>query len=216
MASIVERAYITTVLVLLVSTVNGQANPDIPPQVRQYMQKGMPAGPNHQAAIEAHKMVADPIVLTEAQLQGFFAAVKEMKTLGKDARAFTNLDPGKPQAMAKGMELSAEAQAVLAKNGFKDALEFQRVGYNAALAHAVLTKGGKKAVVKELEKSEAQQAKAMEQMKAHMSDEQIAALKGQMNAGMGMANSMKNVPDRNVELIAKYRGEMEALNRERR
>lgn len=155
--------------------------------------------------------IMKPMPLSEAKLQSFLATVTELKGLGQEAEGW-QAGMGKPEAMLRGLQLSSAAQGVLQKHGFSDITEFQRVGYNAAMAYAVLQNGGKEALAKNVDKAKAEQAKALEKMRQHLGPEQLKMLEGQMNAGMAMAGSMQDVPEANLTLIEKYREQMDGLS----
>jgi len=155
--------------------------------------------------------ISKPMTLEESQLQGFLAAVTDLKALGTEAGGW-QANMGRPEALMRGLQLSSAAQAVLQKHGIQDVTEFQRIGYNAAMAYGVLQNGGKASMAKDLAKAKAEQAKALEQMRQHLSPEQLKALESQMNAGMAMAGSLQDVPEANLELVKKYRTQMDSLS----
>jgi hypothetical protein len=152
-----------------------------------------------------------PMVLSEAQVQGFVAAMKDFQVL--DAKSSSWRMSGKPTSFVQGMQFSAETKAILARHGFTDEEQFKRVAYNTAMAHGVLKQGGKDKVKKDLDRAAQQQAKAMEQLKQHLSPEQLKAMQGQAAAGMAMAGSMNDVPEENLTLVKKYDAEIDALSK---
>jgi hypothetical protein len=166
---------------------------------------------NAAAAAAAQQAAMQPMPLTDAQLQGFFDAVDELKKLGELESVKPGARKGEAQAFAQGLRVSGASQAVLKANGFADVAQFQRVGYNAALAYGVLEQGGKEAVAAKMAKAKAQQAQALDKLRQHMSPEQIQAMAGQMQGAMAMAESIQDVPPQNVELMKKYADRMEAL-----
>jgi hypothetical protein len=157
--------------------------------------------------------IAKPMVLTDAQVNGFLGAVEDFDAMEKKSGDRPKRDPSTPADFTRNLADSAEAQAILTKHGFSDPLEFQRVAYNAAMAYGVLEQGGKKVVQQKLSDAKSKQAKAMEQMKQHLSPEQLKAMQGQMNAGMAIADSMGDVPDENLTLMEKYRDRMAKLSK---
>jgi len=159
--------------------------------------------------------ITKPLVLTEAQVKGFLDAIDALRLTGSDTSKRLGADPSKPAAFAAGMQLTAETQAILKSNGFADVTEFQRVGYNAALAYGVLKEGGKEAVAKKMAKAKAEQAKAMEQMRQQLGDEQAKVLSAQMGAGFAMAESLQDVPEENVALVTKYADRMANLSKKK-
>ena len=157
--------------------------------------------------------IAKPMVLTDAQVNGFLGVVEGFDAMEKRSDERSKRDPAKPADLTRDLADSAEAEAMLGKHGFSDPVEFQRVASNASMAYAVLEQGGKKVVQQKLSDAKSKQAKAMEQMKQHLSPEQLKAMQGQMNAGMAIADSMGDVPDENVTLMEKYRDRMAKLSK---
>jgi hypothetical protein len=155
--------------------------------------------------------VTKPMTLTEAQLNSFFAAMDDFDALSKQTAKSSKADPSKPAEFAGALATSAEAQEILRKHGFSDPVEFQRIAYNAAMAYGVLEQGGKQALQEKLNRAKAQHEKAMQQMKQHLSPEQLEAMQGHMSAGMAMVGSMSEVPEENLVLMEKYRDRMEKL-----
>ncbi len=155
-----------------------------------------------------------PMTLTDAKLRAFFDAVDELGALASDAAA-GSVAPTRPEAFAQALHVSGASTAILEKHGFQDATEFQRVGYNAALAYGVLKDGGKEAVAKKMAAAEAQQAAAMAKMREQLPPEQAAMIEAQAKAGMAMARGMRDVPDENLELMKKYRDRMARLGARR-
>ena len=154
--------------------------------------------------------VAQPVTLTEAQVKGFFDAMDALRAMGASKRT-TKAELSKPEAFATALQVSGEGKSILVKNGFADVREFQRVGYNVAMAYGVLQRGGVAPTAKKLEKSKAQQAKVMEKLRAHLSPEQLKQLSAQMDGAMKMAETMQDVPPENVELLKQYRARVRAL-----
>ena len=105
--------------------------------------------------------------LTDAQVKGFIAAVGELNKLNPKIAHSLGADIGNPKSTAGAAPLSSEAQAILKKNGFESAEQFQQVGYNAALALGVLDQGGKAAMKKKAEEAEHEQTKILERMRQH-------------------------------------------------
>jgi hypothetical protein len=157
--------------------------------------------------------VTQPMTLTDAQVQGFFAAANELKALGEEAGANGGADASNPEAFARSLRVSNQGMAILQKHGFKDPAEFQRVGYNAAMAYGIVEQGGKQAMDAKLREAETEQAKAMEEMQRQMSPQQFEMMKGHLGAAMGMAKSMQDVPESNIELMKKYGDQMENLSK---
>lgn len=157
--------------------------------------------------------ITKPVELTDGQVSGFFAAMGDLEALGADAAGSTGPNPSKPEAFAAGLRVSGESMAILQKHGFTDTTDFQRVGYNVAMAYSVLEQGGKAAMDAELEKAEADQAKALAKMKEHLTPEQYKVMEQQLGQAMGTAKTMHDVPESNVELMKKYSEQMENLGK---
>lgn len=188
--------------------------PGLSPEMMQQMQQGMDAARAAGAADAVSAVpqsMAAPALLSEAELQGFFAATKELQALGKEAGAWADGSPTDPATFAKGMQFSAAAQSALSKNGFADPGAYQKVAYNAALAYAVLEQGGKEAMRKEIAAAEAEQQQAMAELEKQLGKDQAAALRAQMAGGQQIMQMFADVPDANITLIEKYRSQMQAL-----
>jgi hypothetical protein len=110
--------------------------------------------------------------------------------------------------------MSNESQAIIQKHGFKDATEFQRVGYNAALAYSVVRQGGKDAVNTRLDRAETRQKESLDRLRAQLTPDQYKLLEGQVAGALSTARALRNVPDGNIEIMKKYQGRMEKLGKE--
>lgn len=167
------------------------------------------------AAGQGHPMpvspVMKPMTLTAAQVDGFFAAVGELRAFGDKKSAWKGADPSKPMAMAQALQVSDETTAILSKHGFANHTEFQRVAYNASMAYAVLKEGGKETMRKKLDASKAEQERAMAKLKDRLTPEQLAMLSGKLNDALQALSIMQDVPDQNVVLMKKYRDRMAKL-----
>lgn len=157
--------------------------------------------------------IAEPMVLSEQQLTRFFDAADALRALGEEAEG-PRYDRTNPQAFAKSMQLSEQAQAILKKNGFADPAAFQRVGFNAAMAYSVLQRGGQAKVDADVANARAAQAKAMAEISKHLSPEQVRAMGAQAEQGMAMVGRMQDVPPQNVELMKQFAPRMQALERQ--
>lgn len=150
-----------------------------------------------------------PMVLSDAQVQGFLGAMKDLQAL--EGRSSWTMS-GKAGRVVQGMQFNAEARSILEKHGFADEEQFRRVAYNTAMAHGVIEQGGKEKLKKDLDQSARQQAAAMESLKGHMSPEQLKALQGHAAASMAMVGTMTDVPEENLALVKKYGPEIDALS----
>lgn len=161
--------------------------PGAPPQVARMMQS---------------------MTLTEAKMDAFLSAVEELQSASKSWKAG---DPAKPQIFAQGIGASTEALSILKKHGFADLVGFQQVGYNAAMALGVLRNGGKAVMQKKVAEARSRQAQVMQQMRQKMNPEQMKMLQGYMGTGTAMMNTMREMPDENLDVVEKYRDRMERL-----
>jgi hypothetical protein len=168
------------------------------------------------AAAQGHPPLVSPMMqpmtLSDAQVTGFFGAVEDLQAYSeKNQAGWKAADPSKPMAVAGAMQVSAETTAIVQKHGFKNHTEFQRVAYNASMAYAVLKEGGKEAMQKKLAAANAEQEKAMAQLRERLGPEQAAALTAQMQQAMKTAGAMQDVPEANIELMKKYSDRMAKL-----
>ncbi|HYD46883.1 MAG TPA: hypothetical protein VEB21_00980 [Terriglobales bacterium] len=173
----------------------------------------IPHGAGHAAPAMPAAPIMQPMVLTESKLDGFFAAVEDLQKLSEKTGAVSRLNPNNPTAFGAALSASGETGSIIQKHGFADVTEFQRVGFNAALANAVLDKGGKDAVDAEIAKAKAEQAKALDGMRAQLNPEQLKMMEAQMASGMAISSAMQDVPPGNVELIKKYSAKMKSLGK---
>ena len=156
--------------------------------------------------------VEEKMDLTDAQVKGFLDAADELRKAGEFAVA-GGKSPANPTQFVKGLPTSQEALAIIQKNGFKDITEFQRVGYNAAVAYNVVRQGGKEAVKARLDKFEPQQKATLEKLRAQLKPEQFALLVDQAARSLQATKAMQDVPDGNVELMKKYGDRMANLRK---
>lgn len=146
--------------------------------------------------------VMQPMTLTDDQVKNFFDAAEEMRAKADAEKAAGTEKP------AKGAEMSAEHLAIITKHGFKDAVEFQQVGYNIGMARSVLQQGGKAEVKKRLDKAQAEQAKTVDKVRGQLSPEQLKTLEGQSSAAISRAREMESIPDSNLDIVKKYENRM--------
>lgn len=169
---------------------NDDMNKGLPPQVQQTME------------------------LTDAQVKGFFDASDALRAAGNAAAAGNDATSGSPAQIAKGLALNEQSLAIIKKYGFKDATEFQQVGYNAAIAYGVLQQGGKEAVKAKLDKAEAQQKATMEKLRAQVGEEQFKLFQKHASQALSTARTMQDVPDGNIVIMKKYEERMKNLGNE--
>lgn len=151
--------------------------------------------------------VMQPMTLTDEKVKSFFDAADELRAKAKEAKD-AGAAASNPAAAAKGTQLSAENLAIITKHGFKDATEFQQVGYNVGMARSVLQQGGKEAVKKRLDKAQAEQAKTIDKMRGQLTPEQLKLLESQGGAAVSRGRAMESIPDGNLEIVKKYEDRM--------
>jgi hypothetical protein len=154
--------------------------------------------------------IAQPMLLTDAQVRGFLDAVDELRQMG-GVTAAPRADPGRPEAFARAFRLAETAEPVLQKHGFADVTQFQQVAYNVAMAYGVLRQGGSAAVGRKMDRAQAEQERAMERMRERMGPEQAKVMEERMKAGMATARGLREVPEPNLELVAKYQDRIAKL-----
>lgn len=160
----------------------------------------------------ASAAVTRPMVLTDSQVRGFLDAMDELKPM---AGGHAGASPSRPDAFAQALQVSGESEAVIRKHGFASTADFQQVAYNAAMAYGVVEQGGMAAVRKGTDRTQAEQAAALEKMQKQMTPQQIEALKAQVAAAMARGGSLGDVPESNVELMTKYRDRMKHVGERR-
>ncbi len=143
--------------------------------------------------------VPKPVKLTEHSVERFINAAKELSQLGKDV----NLDASKGAGFLQGVTLSADALEILDDHDFEP-IEFQRVGYSIGMAMAAgdMTAEDRAEMKKSQEK--------LESMKGMLTAAQYEAMKQQMTGAMSMFNDQ---PEGNIELVAKYRAQLEGIGK---
>ena len=156
--------------------------------------------------------VEQKLDLTDAQVKGLLDATDELRKAGEYSKD-GGKSPGNPTQFVKGLPTSQKALPIIEKNGFKDITEFQRVGYNAAIAYNVMRQGGKEAIKARLEKSEAQRKATVEKLRVQLEPEQFALLEAQAAKSLQAQRAMQDVPERNVELMKKYGDRMAKLGK---
>lgn len=140
--------------------------------------------------------VTEPVELSEGTIESFIDAANELSELGDDV---TVSDSGATGFM-EGVQINAEALAVLDKHGFEPA-EFQQVGYSIGMAMAAESMEENRAEMEEAQRK-------LEEMKGKVPEAQYELLKSQM---MGASEMFSGQPDGNVELVAEYREQIEAI-----
>ena len=145
---------------------------------------------------------AEPMALSDAKLDAFFAAAEEIRSSG----ALLGVDPTRPDELAREIGAARDADATGRKHGLAGAEELQRVAYNASLAYGALVNGGTEALRRRIEKVKVDQARTLSKMRQGSSSrEQLERIAGQMRAGVAIFERMRDVPDGNPERMEKYR-----------
>lgn len=141
---------------------------------------------------------ADKVKLTDNHVERFIAAAKELRAQKFDYQNSENQD------WNEAFRENAQLNGVLKRHGFDDGAAFEATVYSIVAAIGSM----------EMEKNrpEIEQAKAqLEQMKDQMPAETYAMLEQQM---LGMAQVFDDQPAGNVEVVRKYRDQLEGLDPE--
>jgi hypothetical protein len=132
--------------------------------------------------------------------------MREFKRLGLDYEDRVGDDPGASVGnMATAWAANREAMDILRQNNF-DLPRFQRVTYSIMAAMAAAELSGNESKMKE---GEAQ----LEAMKGKLPPEMYEQMKKAQEQAAQMTQQFMNQPAGNVELVSRFRAELEALNR---
>lgn len=149
---------------------------------------------------------AEPVLLHERDVERFLTVMREFKRLGLETRGGAG-DPGASvTGMATAWEANREAMDILRDNDF-DIPGFQRVMYSIMLAIAASEMDGNSATKMQ------QGATQLEAMKGKVPTETYEAMKKAQEQATQMTESMLKQPDGNIELVRRFRSDIEALNR---
>jgi hypothetical protein len=160
------------------------------------------------AASGGEAFIPEPVTLTERDVERFIVVMKEFDKLGVeyDARVGDNTDAS-IRNMGTAWSANREAMAILNRNDF-DLGRFQRVTYSIMMAAAAAEMQGNES---QMNAATAQ----LEAMKGKVAPEVYEQMKRAQEQSMQMTQSMMNQPAGNVELVRRYRAEIEALGRNR-
>jgi hypothetical protein len=145
------------------------------------------------------------IPLSESDVEHFIAATKELHALGSELQADLGDDPSKVQSWAASIQGSAEAMAILRKHTF-DAPRYQQVATSVMMAYAA----------EDVKKSQVDMKAQMEQMKATLPKEQYEQMQKMNEQAQAMLKAYENQPQSNIDLVAKYRDQIDALSKQQR
>ena len=144
-------------------------------------------------------------VIEEDDLESYMAAMKEIRGLSSDFEADLGSDPSDFQRFATGMKFQGEWEDVLEDHDL-DSASFMKMHTSLAMAL------GKAMMEEQSAEMEAQQQEAFERMKEQMGEEAAQKmLDAQKNMMGGFAGAFGAVPPENVELVKKWKDELEAL-----
>jgi hypothetical protein len=150
--------------------------------------------------------IAEPVALTERDVERFIAVMKEFRRLGVEYDGKVDTDAGASIRNATtAWSANREAMDILRRNDF-DVGRFQRVTHSIMMAAAASEMKGNES---NMNAATAQ----LEAMKGKVAPEMYEQMKKAQEQGMQMRQSAMNQPEGNVELVRRYRDELEALAR---
>lgn len=155
-------------------------------------------------AAAAAMFTPEPVTLRDGDVERFLTVMREFKRLGLETQG--RGDPGESvTAMASAWGANREAMDILRRNDF-EMVEFQRVTYSimAALAASEMEGSGAK-----MQEGAAQ----LEAMKDKLPKEMYEAMKKTQEQATQMTQSLMQQPEGNVELVRRFKADIEALNR---
>lgn len=156
------------------------------------------------AAAAAGVFTPEPVTLREGDVERFLTVMREFKRLGLETEA--RGDPGQSvSAMATAWGANREAMDILRQNDF-EMVQFQRVAYSIMAALAASEMEGSDAKMQE-------GAAQLEAMKDKLPKEMYEAMKKTQEQATQMTQSFMRQPEGNVELVRRFRADIEALNR---
>ena len=164
-------------------------------------QPGM-GGPDMAAAMESLKSLQQaPIIeLTDGDVERMIALSKEAETSDIEVDGLGEGDMPNYNSMAKALGSNTDAVALLSKHGFTPE-SYRDVAINVALAMGAA----------EMRKNEAQMEASLKQLEAAkgmMPEDQYNMLVEQIT---GTLATFEKAPDSNIELVEKFRPELENL-----
>lgn len=145
------------------------------------------------------------VALTERDMERFLTVMRELKRLGVGYDADAS-DPGSAIAgMASAWAANREAMAILQANDL-DVVRLQQLTYTIAMAMAASEMEGNAAKMQE-------SAAQIEAMKGQLPPEMYEQMKQGQEAAEAMTRVLLEQPPGNVELVRRYRAELDALGR---
>lgn len=142
---------------------------------------------------------ADKITLTDSHVERFIAATKELKAQNFD---YEMPDGSGAANWSEAFRGNKQLNAIIQKHGFSDGAAFENTVYSIVAGIANMEMEANRA---EIEEAKAQLA----QMKDQMPAETYAMLEQQM---LGITQMFSDQPAGNVEVVRKYRQQLEALD----
>ncbi|MFT5690878.1 MAG: hypothetical protein ACI92E_000201 [Oceanicoccus sp.] len=134
------------------------------------------------------------ISLTDSLIKNFIGTAKELNRQEK------TIDFEQERSPLEDMRLGREGMDIIVKHGF-DIIQFQQVAYSIGMAFGAEAMQGKSA---EIEQARQQ----LQTMKGRLPEAQYEMLKQQM---MNVFQVFADQPSGNIELVAKYRDQLQAL-----
>jgi hypothetical protein len=134
------------------------------------------------------------IALTDSLMKNYIGAAMELNSQEK------TIDFDRQRSSLEDLQLGRKGMDIIGKYGL-ELIQFQRVAYSIAMAFGAEAMQGKSA---EIEQARQQ----MQAMKGKLPEAQYEMMKQQM---MSIFDRFADQPPGNVELVAKYRDQLEAL-----
>ncbi|MEW5915395.1 MAG: hypothetical protein AB1762_03275 [Gemmatimonadota bacterium] len=145
------------------------------------------------------------IPLSEGDVEHFIAATKELHALGAEVHAELGDDPSKVQSWTTAIQANAEAMSILRKHTF-DIPRYQQVAMSVMMAYAA----------EDVKKSQVDMKAQMEQMKATLPKEQYEQMQKANEQAQAMLKAYENQPQSNIDLVAKYRAQIDEISKQPR
>jgi hypothetical protein len=144
-----------------------------------------------------------PMMLEERDVERLISVLQEFDRMGMKLGENVGDDPSDISAAFHGLAANAEAMAILRDHDL-DVMQFQRLFMSVMMAAAASEMEGNES---DLAAEQAQ----LEHMKATLPPEQYEAMMNARKNAEAMMGSIRNQPAGNVELVARYREELEAI-----
>ncbi len=144
-----------------------------------------------------------PMKLEERDVERFISVLQEFERMGVKLNENVGENPSDISSVFQGLGANAEAMAVLRDHDL-DVMKFQQLGMSVMMAAAASELGDQSPDMA------AEQAR-LEEMKATLPPEQYEAMMSARKNAEAMMVSIQNQPAGNVELVARYRDQLEAI-----